>query len=274
VKVAVAFAFLSLSAATLAFPADVFRFRADRMTGGSASGKKLTILSGAAEVVSDDLVLQADRIELSGDDNRFVDCSGSVSGTDEKKGIHFRSERLRYDRELKIARLEGDSTLEDKENSVVAKGRFIEYNDEAGTTILQVGVRIFKDELVCRSEYALYRRKEKLLELTGLPVVFREGDEFRSDRMKVDLETDDITMEGAVTGSLKGKEKPKEEGAAAEGEATGDKVKADATSPSTEAATGHAVSADSASPGTAPATTESAETKKDPKNTEPADVKR
>jgi lipopolysaccharide export system protein LptA len=249
------------------------------MTGGSASGKKLTILSGSAEVVSDDLVLRADRIELSGDDNRFVDCSGTVSGTDEKKGIHFRSERLRYDRELKIARLEGDSTLEDKENSVVAKGRFIEYNDEAGTTILQVGVRIFKDELVCRSEYALYRRKEKLLELTGLPVVFREGDEFRSDRMKVDLETDDITMEGAVTGSLKGKEKPKEEGAATEGEATGDEVKADSASPATDTATGDAVtgdatSSDSASPDAAPAATESVETKKDPKNTEPANVER
>lgn len=194
----------------LAASADVFRFRADRMSGGSPAGKKLTTLSGNAEVVSDDLVLRADRIELSGDDNRFVDCAGSVTGTDEKKGIHFRSERLRYDRELKIARLEGDSTLEDKENSVVAKGRFIEYNDEAGTTILQVGVRIFKDELVCRSEYALYRRKEKLLELVGLPVVFKDGDEFRSDRMRVDLETDDITMEGAVTGSLKQKKKVEE----------------------------------------------------------------
>jgi lipopolysaccharide export system protein LptA len=216
-KVLTVGAALFLTTVALTFSADLFRFRADRMSGGSSSGKKITILSGRAEVVSEDLVLRADRIELSGDNNRFVDCSGSVSGTDEKKGIHFRSERLRYDRELKIARLEGDSTLEDKENSVVAKGRFIEYNDEAGTTILQVGVRIFKDELVCRSEYALYRRKEKLLELTGLPVVFREGDEFRSDRMRVDLETDDISMEGAVTGALKEKKKP------AEGEKAPDK---------------------------------------------------
>ena len=198
---------LFLVSPALAFPADVFRFRADRMAGSSSSGKKITTLTGSAEVVSDDLVLRADRIELSGDDNRFVDCAGSVSGTDDKKGIHFRSERLRYDRELKIARLEGESTLEDKENAVTAKGRFIEYNDEAGTTVIQVGVRIFKDELVCRAEYALYRRKEKILELVGLPVVFKDGDEFRSDRMRVDLETDDIAMEGAVQGSLKQKEK-------------------------------------------------------------------
>lgn len=212
-RTAYVFFALFFSSVALAFPADVFRFRADRMVGGSSSGKKITTLTGHAEVVSDDLVLHADRIELSGDDNRFVDCTGSVRGTDDKKGIHFRSERLRYDRELKIARLEGDSTLEDKENAVIAKGRFIEYNDEAGTTIIQVGVRIFKDELVCRSEYALYRRKEKLLELVGVPVVFKDGDEFRSDRMRVDLETDDISMEGAVTGSLKQKKKADEEAA-------------------------------------------------------------
>ncbi len=186
---------------------DAFRFKADRMSGGRAAGKETTLLSGHAEIVSEDLTLRADRIELSGPENRFVECSGQVSGTDEKKGIHFTTARLRYDRTDKIARLEGDSVLEDKENGVVAKGRFIEYNDKAGVTTIQVGVRIFKDELVCRSEYAIYRRKEKILELTGMPVVFKDGDEFRSDRMRVDLDTDDISMEGAVRGTLKEKKK-------------------------------------------------------------------
>jgi len=65
-----------------------------------------------------------------------------------------------------------------------------------------VGVRIFKDELVCRSQYALYRRTEKTLDLTGLPVVFKDGNEFRADRMRVDLETDDVVMEGSVSGSI------------------------------------------------------------------------
>lgn len=198
---------LACAIAVPGFPEDVFRFKADRMSGGRAAGKEITVLAGRAEIVSDDLTLRADRIELSGPENRFVDCSGKVSGTDEKKGIHFTTARLRYDRTDKIARLEGDSVLEDKENGVVAKGRFIEYNDKAAVTTLQVGVRIFKDELVCRSEYAIYRREEKILELTGMPVVFKDGDEFRSDRMRVDLETDDISMEGAVRGTLKEKKK-------------------------------------------------------------------
>jgi lipopolysaccharide export system protein LptA len=187
------------------FAADIFRFSANRMSGSRALGKDSTILEGSAKVISETLTLTADRIELSGDENRFVDCTGSVSGVDTEKGIRFITERLRYDRKLKIARLEGNSTLEDKKNSVIAKGRFIEYNDEGGIAILQIGVRIFKDELVCRSEWALYRREEKTLELSGMPVVFKEGDEFRADRMQVDLETDEVSMEGTVSGSLKEK---------------------------------------------------------------------
>ncbi|MDR3334580.1 MAG: hypothetical protein LBT13_06815 [Treponema sp.] len=182
---------------------DIFTFHADRMTGGRASGKEITILIGNAEVRSDNLLLRAGRIEIQGDDNQFIECTGGVWGREEDKDILFQSDRLRYDRTLKIARMEGNSTLEDKKNNIVAKGRFIEYDDEAEVTLFQVSVRLFKDELVCRSEYAVYRRKEKLLDLSGFPVVFKKNDEFRADRIRVDLDTDDVTMEGAVSGSIK-----------------------------------------------------------------------
>jgi len=85
----------------------------------------------------------------------------------------------------------------------VAKGNFIEYDDKAEVTVMQVSVRLFKDDMVCRSQYAVYRRNEKLLDLTGFPVVFKKDDEFRADRIRVDLDTDDVTMEGAVEGTIK-----------------------------------------------------------------------
>jgi lipopolysaccharide export system protein LptA len=183
--------------------ADVFTFKADRMTGSRASGKEITVLLGNAEVRSDNLLLRANRIEIQGDDNQFIDCTGEVWGREEEKDILFQTDRLRYDRKLKIARLEGNSTLEDKKNEIVARGRFIEYDEQAEVTVFQIGVRLFKDEMVCRSEYAVYRRTEKLLDLSGFPVVFKKNDEFRADRIRVDLDTDDVTMEGAVSGSIK-----------------------------------------------------------------------
>lgn len=200
---------LILLALSFSVYADTFTFKADHMTGGRASGKEITMLTGNAEVRSDKLLLKANRIELQGDDNQFIDCFGEVQGLEEEKNILFQTDRLRYDRKLKIARLEGNSTLEDRENEIVAKGRFIEYDDQAEITVFQISVRLFKDDMVCRSEYAVYRRQAKLLDLSGFPVVYKTNDEFRADRIRVDLDTDDVTMEGSVSGSIK--EKAKEE---------------------------------------------------------------
>jgi lipopolysaccharide export system protein LptA len=183
--------------------ADVFTFKADRMSGSRASGKEMLVLVGHAEVHSDTILLRADRIEIHGKDNEFVDCSGTVWGFEEEKNIIFQSDRLRYDRKLKIARLEGNATLEDRQNEVVAKGRLIEYNDKTEIAVFQVAVRLFKENIVCRSEYALYRRTEKLLDLSGFPVVFKKKDEFRAERIRVDLDTEDVTMEGDVSGTVK-----------------------------------------------------------------------
>jgi lipopolysaccharide export system protein LptA len=183
--------------------AETFTFRADRMSGNKATGKEVTILIGNAEVRSDNLLLKADRIELLGEDNNIIVCIGSVWGHQEEKQIFFRSDRMTYNRDKKIALMEGNSTLEDKKNQIVARGRFIEYDEDSEITIFQISVRLFKDNMVCRSEYAVYRREEQLLDLSGFPVVYKKNDEFRADRIRVDLETDDVIMEGSVSGSIK-----------------------------------------------------------------------
>jgi lipopolysaccharide export system protein LptA len=87
-------------------------------------------------------------------------------------------QRLDYDSELKLSRLQGPSVMEDKENKVVIKGSFIVNDETLDIIIIQVGVRILMDDMVCRSEYAIYRRGEDKLELTGLPVVVKAPTSF------------------------------------------------------------------------------------------------
>jgi lipopolysaccharide export system protein LptA len=199
--------FLSSCFTALSGPlyADIFTFRADRMSGGRAVGSEVTILQGNARVQSNNIFLQADSIELQGKNNQFIHCAGNVTGRDSDKNIYFSSSDLRYDRDLKIARLEGDSTLEDRDNGIVAKARFIEYDQDKETALLQISVRLFKEDLVCRADYATYSRKEKLLDLSGFPVVYKGTDEFRADRIRVNTDTEDVKMEGSVSGSIKQK---------------------------------------------------------------------
>jgi lipopolysaccharide export system protein LptA len=187
-----------------ALGADTFTFRADKMSGGKATGREVMVLTGDAQVKSDSITLLAARIELHGADNDIVECYGSVTGYEEEKDIYFRADTLIYDRNTKIAKLSGNATLEDRKNEIVARARYIEYDDSNEIAVFQISVRLLRKKMVCRSEYAIYRRQEELLDLSGFPIVYKESDEFRADKIRVDLDTDDVTMTGSISGMLKG----------------------------------------------------------------------
>jgi len=190
--------------------ADTFEFSGDRVSMSLAEGRQRTVLVGNAWVRSEATEIFADEIELFGDDYRFAVCRGNVRVEDKEKGILLRSQSLFFDRERKISRVEGYAEMEDRKNEVVVKGGYLEHRDEEDLTIIQIGVRIFREDMACRAEFARYRRADEILELSGMPVVFWDGDEYRATRITVNLETEEFDLEGDVSGAITG-EKDEEE---------------------------------------------------------------
>ena len=161
-----------------------------------------SVLSGNAVVISGSMTIRAKRIELHGDDFRFVECSGAVTVDDDERGLFLRTENLLYDRRDKLSRMTGPSSMEDRTNKVVIKGDYIENDDERKVAIIQINTRILKDTIACRAEYARYDRTTKMLELGGSPVVRRDGDDYRAETILVNLDTEDITLVGGVSGTV------------------------------------------------------------------------
>ena len=182
--------------------ADTFTFSGDSMTTVLARGKERTLLTGNAVIVSDGTEIRADKIELYGEDSRFARCSGNVEVTDIEKGIYLQSEDLFYDREIDLSRVEGYAEMEDQKNELIVKGGYLENYGDDDITIIQIGVRILKEDLACRAEFARFRREEEILELSGMPYVFRKGDEYRASRIIINLDTDEIRLEGEVQGTV------------------------------------------------------------------------
>lgn len=182
--------------------AEDFSFSADTMTGSMTKGRERVLLRGNAVVLSDGMRISASRIELYGDDFRYAEASGKVTVVDEGRGLRLSTERLFYDRVAKLSRLSGPSVMEDRKNSVVIKGDFIENDDLRKFALVQVNVRILRKDLSARSEFARYDRAANSLELTGSPMVRREGDEYRASLIRVDLDTDSIVLQGAVSGTV------------------------------------------------------------------------
>ena len=187
--------------------ADRFSFSADRTEAVLSQGKERTVLTGSARVETGKTVINADKIELYGDDFRFVVCTGSIVVRDEEQGFILYSRNLFFDRERELTRVQGYTEMLDQKHSMVVKGSYLENLGDENISIIQIGVRILKEDedgstMVCRAEYALYNRDTDLLELSGMPRVTWKGDEYAASRISINLETDEITMEGKVSGTI------------------------------------------------------------------------
>lgn len=197
------------------YAADDFSFFGDSLSSSRSKGKEHTSLKGNAGIISSSTRIKADNIEIYGRDNEFAECTGTVEVIDNQKGISLKSERLFFNRKDDIIRVEGAAVMEDIKNEVIVKGNFLEYMGTDETCLIQIGVRILKDDMVCRSEFARYNRNDDILELTGMPVVFWKNDEYRALRIIIDLDKDEITLEGKVSGSIfsekEGKPEPEQE---------------------------------------------------------------
>lgn len=239
---------------TLQAPAqegDSFSFSGDETSIVLAEGRERTRLVGNARVVSDATTIEAGEIELYGEDFRYVLCTGGVNVVDEENDLYFSSGELFYDRESELTRARYRVVLEDRENEIVVKGGFVETRENGAYVQAQIGVRILRDDLTARSEFVRYDRDRNVLELSGYPVVFWKGDEYRASRISIDLDRDEIELEGGVEGTVTSDEEDEETESAETGAAGGE--------------------TDSAEPGAADAETDTAETGAADGETDPAE---
>lgn len=198
---------------TLQAPAqegDSFSFSGDETSIVLAEGRERTRLVGNARVVSDATTIEAGEIELYGEDFRYVLCTGGVTVVDEENDLYFSSGELFYDRESELTRARYRVVLEDRENEIVVKGGFVETRENGAYVQAQIGVRILRDDLTARSEFVRYDRDRNVLELSGYPVVFWKGDEYRASRIGIDLDRDEIELEGGVEGTVTSDEEDEE----------------------------------------------------------------
>ncbi len=206
--------------------AEVFEYSSDETRFVFAQGRQRAELRGNARIVSETLEVSADEIVLSGENFRFADATGNVRARDSERGLDLRAASLFLDRNSDLIRAEGLVEMQDLRNEVVARGAYLESRGQEDIVLIQIGVRILREDLVTRSELALYRRADDVLELSGFPQVIFEGDEYRASRIVIDLERDEIELIGEVEGriSTDEEEAPPEGGGTSEEGAAGDEA--------------------------------------------------
>lgn len=200
------FLFLSLS-----LFAEKISFSANSMTGQAGNSNSTTRLTGSAFIVTETMEITSDYIELSGDDYRFIKAEGNVSGKNTQTNMEFTCNQLEYDRTTKVASLKGNVKLVDVDNNVRADAQMIDYNQDTNIAILQIKINLTQKDNVCTGEYAVYQKNEQLLELSGNAQIKQKEDTFRAQHITLNMDTQEITLDGNVKGSVKDTKEKKTE---------------------------------------------------------------
>ena len=193
---------LVLFVMSLPLSAEKIVFSANRMTGQAGNTNTKTSLSGNAYVKTASMAIQADELELSGDEYRYIKATGHIVGKNLEANMDFTCDALEYDRTTKIAELRGNVKLTDLDNDVTAEAQIITYNQQQDIAILQIKIKLLQKDNVCSGAYAVYYKETQLLELSGNAQVTQNEDTFRAQYITLNMKTQDITLDGNVKGKV------------------------------------------------------------------------
>lgn len=177
-------------------------FSASSMTGKAGDQNATTKLIGQAFVQTASMEISADEIELSGENYRYIKAKGNITGKNLDSNMEFTCDSLEYDRETKIAVLKGDVSLTDTENDVKASAQIIEYNQTTEVAVMQIQIKLTQKNNTCNAAYAVYQKNKKMLELSGNAQVKQKSDVFRAQQISLNLDTQEISLNGNVKGSV------------------------------------------------------------------------
>jgi lipopolysaccharide export system protein LptA len=171
-------------------------------------GRESIILTQGAVVTAGSVRIEAETIELSGKNSRYLTGTENVMIEDNARGLTITASNISYDRELELILIDSWVEILDLENEVIASGAFLSYDQAQGTMKLQIAVRLLhhteSGAMVCRADTMEYNRQEMTLALTGNSSVYWKGDSYEASSISIDLNTEEIRMEGSIKGTVHG----------------------------------------------------------------------
>lgn len=191
-----------LGPAILGLEAESWRFSANELRKVDKEDESRTVLSGNAHAESDTMSINARQLELSGKDHEYISGSDKIAFINNEKKIEVNSEHLEYNRVTGVVGFRERVILIDEKNSVIVHCESLDFQQKEDLIIMQILVRLIKDDTICRGEFATLWINENMLEISGHPAIWRGDDFYRADRIRINLDTDEIELEGAVEGTL------------------------------------------------------------------------
>jgi lipopolysaccharide export system protein LptA len=201
-------ALIVLLLVTLSIFGDSISFAGGESSLTLREGQKSVTLSGGAEVSTGSITITSDSMSLTGDDWRYVECSGNIVITDSERGLEIRTSTLWFDREAETIIISSWFEIDDTRQDLYATAGSLRYDmkDEKLELGMQVTLMRISDGevMTCSSESLTYDRNNEFVSLRGKSRVEWKGDEYSADIISVDLKNDEISLSGRIRGTING----------------------------------------------------------------------
>lgn len=170
--------------------------------------KKIITLTGDANVSIDSLNIKADSISLEGESYEKISSSGKIEVSDEEKGLFIRCNSLSYNKDSEILFIKGYHELSDDKNEIQVSANSLEYDMREEKLTLMMNVHLLKasgnDILSCKAEQIEYNRRTNFLNIFGSATLSFRGNVYQAKAITVDLDNEEISLEGRIKGSIDG----------------------------------------------------------------------
>lgn len=182
-------------------------------SGGKSSlslkeGKEEVVLSDGAYVAVDDIRIESNKIILKRSGWTEVTCEGKTVIEDLKNMLEIRCSGLWFDRNEERILVSGWFEIDDSKNELSATGSSLEFDMKAERLIIDKDVTLLKitdtGVMKCKAESVIFDRANQKLSLRGNASVIWNGDEYYAEAISVNLETETISLDGRIKGSING----------------------------------------------------------------------
>lgn len=171
-------------------------------------GNHTVTLSEEAKVETEEIMLCADSVELYGPDYCYVSCKGNVDVTEKERDIKLSCTNLFYNRNDSTLLSNGWIEIEDVNNEAQLSGSWLEYSTDTSIMKLQIQAQINKNTdsglLSCTADSIEYDADNQKLILKGYSKVSWGDDHYEASMIIVDIDTEDITLHGSISGEVNG----------------------------------------------------------------------
>ena len=90
----------------------------------------------------------------------------------------------------------------DVEEEVAVFGDSIYNYDEEKIAIIQGNVRIFQKDIYSKGAFVKYTKKDKLMEISGFPIIESEGSEYSAKKIIIDVDNNTFLLEGGLEATI------------------------------------------------------------------------